>query len=681
MKKVFLKVSYAVLMCICILVCEGAIANIIYAQDQGLTPQQVADIRQVGSAEISPDGNYIAYTLIVQSDPNVENNRATQHLYIYNTETGESRPYYTTSSVSSVSFRPDHSSLTFLTRLEGQSANALFEIPLDGGSAREIFRNDTSIPGYAWASDGFKLAFTAIEPVEEKESALPYEPEIFEEDFAHHHGYFLDFSNRNAVPRQMQTQGTIYKLNWSPDDQLIAVSEAPTPTIDDFYMSQKVKIVDADNGQIVSEIDNEGKLGQIEWSPDGSQLALRAGNDINDPIDGRIMIVSSDGGTPENILPDFEGKFEQITWTKNNTIQFLASEGSETSFGNVQPDGTELERELSAGEPNFISFSKAENETYAFVTGSVEHPTEVYLKRKNQQPDRVTNSNEWLDQVSLGEQKIIKYTARDDLEIEGLLLLPINYQQGESYPLIVVVHGGPEAHYSNGWVTAYSLPGQVGAAEGYAVFYPNYRGSTGRGLEFAKSSQGDAAGAEFDDIIDGVDYLIDEGIADGNRIGVTGGSYGGYATAWMSTYYSDRFAAGVMNVGISNFISKWGTSDIPKELYFVHSLEWLWDDNNWQKYLERSPIYYVDRAQTALLIAHGAEDTRVHPGQSLELHRHIKVRKPEVPLRLVFYPGEGHGYARSTARYDFQLRMMQWFDRFLKEDSDEMPNAIIKPED
>ncbi|MEX1120922.1 MAG: S9 family peptidase, partial [Balneolales bacterium] len=477
----------------------------------------------------------------------------------------------------------------------------------------------------------------------------------------------------------IQTEGTVYELAWSPDGQQLAISEAPTPTIDDFYMFQKVKVVDAESGQITSEIDNEGKLGQIEWSPDGTQLALRAGHDINDPIDGRIMVVSANGGTPENILPDFMGKFEQIKWTGDNTIQFLASEGAETSFGTINSDGSELNRQIPTGEPNIISFSKADNDIYAFVTGAVNHPNEVYVSEGGQQPQRVTYSNDWLDQVTLGEQRIISYSARDGLEIEGLLILPINYQEGNSYPLIVTVHGGPEAHYSNGWLTAYSMPGQVGAAKGYAVFYPNYRGSTGRGLEFVKTSQGKATEGEYDDIVDGVDYLIDEGIADGDRVGVTGGSYGGYATAWMSTYYSDRFAAGVMNVGISNAISKWGTSDIPQELYLVHSLEWLWD-NNWQKYQEKSPIYYVDRAETALLIAHGAEDTRVHPGQSLELHRHIKVRKPDVPLRLVFYPNEGHGYGRSTARYDYNIRMMRWFDRFLQEDGEEVPDATVKGE-
>lgn len=163
-----------------------------------------------------------------------------------------------------------------------------------------------------------------------------------------------------------------------------------------------------------------------------------------------------------------------------------------------------------------------------------------------------------------------------------------------------------------------------------------------------------------------MDYLIDRGIADEDRIGVTGGSYGGYASGWMSTYYSDRFAASVMFVGISNNLSKWGTSDIPDELYLVHARERMWEsDEKWMDYLKRSPIYWVDRAETPILIMHGAEDTRVHPSQSLELYRHLKVRKPEVPVRLVWYPGEGHGNTSASSRFDYSHRMLQWFDTYL----------------
>ena len=275
----------------------------------------------------------------------------------------------------------------------------------------------------------------------------------------------------------------------------------------------------------------------------------------------------------------------------------------------------------------------------------------------------MTDSNPVLKEIEFAKQEVVRYKAKDGLEIEGVLIRPLHEESGKKYPLITIVHGGPEAHFNNGWLTGYSNPGQTGAAEGYAVFYPNYRGSNGRGVKFSLTSQGDPEGKEFDDVVDGVDYLIATGLVDAAKVGVTGGSYGGYATGWLSTRYSDRFAAGVMFVGISNNVSKWGTTDIPKEEYLVHARKWVYEDYDF--FLKRSPVYYADQCKTPLLIMHGEDDPRVHPGQSMELYRHIKSRTT-TPVELVFYPGEGHGNANSTARYDYNLRLMSWFDKYLK---------------
>ena len=182
----------------------------------------------------------------------------------------------------------------------------------------------------------------------------------------------------------------------------------------------------------------------------------------------------------------------------------------------------------------------------ALIGHSRAHPAEVFFLQEGQEPRRLTRSNPWLDEVGLGDQERLEYQARDGLAIEGILIKPLGYEPGQRYPLIVIVHGGPEAHYSNGWLTSYSMLGQLAAARGFAVFYPNYRASTGRGIDFSKMNHQDTAGGEFDDLVDGVKYLIEEGLVDPDRVGVTGGSYGGYATAWLSTYYSEHFAAGVM---------------------------------------------------------------------------------------------------------------------------------------
>ncbi len=641
-------------------------ANIALLQaQQPMSPLQLAELQNVGTVVISSDGNYVAFTKTVPADPREENSPSSTELHYIDVETGQSVHVELEGRPGSLAARPANGTFTFLTRMEGDDHNALYELDPDTGDVSRLFSHESNMSNLVWDDQGRRIAFVSAESIDLPENPLPYEPEIFEENVPQRVAFVADLGTSEPAGHQLEAEGTYYEMSFSPDGTRLAAAVAPSPSVDDSFMFKTVHVFDVNSRQVLNTLDNKGKLGQIVWSPNGQRIALRAGNSINDPIDGRIMIVDATGGTPENINPDFHGKYEQIMWTADDTIHFIASEGVWSSFGTIAPDGTSKNRIIDTGGPIKRSFSVSGAGHIAFAVETPDHPREAYLLREGASDiERLTNTNEWLSDVAMGVQEIVTYNARDGREIEGLLIRPYGESDAERYPVITMVHGGPEAHYSNGWLTGYSLPGQLMAARGYAVFYPNYRGSTGRGLEFIKSSQGDLAGAEFDDIVDGVDYLIETGLADPDRIGVTGGSYGGYATAWMSTFYSDRFAAGVMFVGISNNISKWGTSDIPEELYLVHSRKRIWD--YWEDNLLRSPIYYVERSETPILIMHGAEDTRVHPAQSLELYRHLKVRKPDLPSRLIFYPNEGHGNVRATSRFDYNLRMIRWFDTYLK---------------
>lgn len=634
---------------------------------QVLTPDHVAKTKFVSGSVISPDGKFVAYTVSVPSDPFKENTPAKNHLYVLNTASGETKPYFTSSGVSGIEFRPLKGTVTFLSKGADETVNSLYEISINGGEAVKLYSAGTNMLNYSWHPDGKQIAYSVKEASAAPKTPLTYKPEFYEEELGFQKGYIVDIGSEKKEARVLNVTGSIYMMSWSKDGSKLAVSAAPTSSVDDSYMKQQVFVVDARSANVIHSLDNKGKLGQVVWSPDGRQLALRAGQDIHDPTDGRILIVPAEGGTPVLLDAGFQGQYDQISWTDPGVIHFHASEGTASALGFIQADGSGKQVTFRSAEFAVTGFSRALNGAISFTASSPAHPAELFTiaNTKNAKFFKRTNHNPWLTEVKLGKQEVVKYRARDGkYEIEGILIYPADYQAGTKVPLITVVHGGPEAHYSNGWLTGYSMPGQMAATNGYAVFYPNYRGSTGRGIDFIYSSQGDLAGKEFDDVVDGIDYLVAQGIADNSRVGVTGGSYGGYASAWMSTYYSNRFAAAVMFVGISNNISKWGTSDIPEEMYLVHERKRIWDD--WQGMLERSPVYYVDRAQTPILIMHGANDPRVHPAQSMELYRHIKVRKPDLPVRLVYYPGEGHGNIRSGSRYDYSIRMMQWFDTYLK---------------
>jgi dipeptidyl aminopeptidase/acylaminoacyl peptidase len=637
-----------------------------------ISPIDIARMEYVSSATINDEGSKVAYTVVKQADPLIENASASLKLWLYDVASKTSTPFITQGSLRGVAFRPGHSTITFLTKRDGDSGTSLYEIPLSGGEALKIFEHETSISSYEWGPNGERLVFLATEKAV-KESALPYSPVIYEENLTLRKAFIVVPGNEIAA---IPMEGHCYAAHWNSDGTKLAISVAPTALVDDSYMKQIIQIVDADALSTVAQVAHAAKLGSFTWSPDGERLALIAGADIHDPTAGRLLIADISDGSAKSIIPDFKGQFESVEWVDDKTLRFIAAEGVYTTVGTITSNGKKLQRLIDNENIAFTSFSAATNGTIALVGSTSQHPRELFIyDGKNTM--RATISNDWLSEKKLGRQEVIRYKAKDGLEIEGIVVLPVGYQEGARYPLITVVHGGPEAHYSNGWLTAYSMPGHLGAGNGYMVFYPNYRGSTGRGEHFAKSSQGDPGGLEFDDIIDGVDYLIDNGMVDKNKVGVTGGSYGGYATAWMATRHTERFAAGVMFVGISNNLSKWGTSDIPEEMFLVHSRKRIWDD--YEFFLKRSPIYYSGDAKTPLLILAGAGDTRVDPGQSKELYRHIKTRT-ETPVRLVLYPGEGHGNRNSTARFDYNLRMVRWFNTYLKNEGETMPETEIELE-
>jgi dipeptidyl aminopeptidase/acylaminoacyl peptidase len=656
------------------LLLTGLIFPAAAQENKGLMPLDVAKIKRVADVMISEDGNNIAYLLYNPADPLKENKPADVELYVYRVDEEENVPFITRNRVSDVAFRPGHGSITFLAKLENDENQSLYEIPLSGGEAVKVFSFKTSISDYHWASNGEKLIFIAEEEKDKKEEdRLPYQPNVYEEDLTWNYGWVASVSHPDNA-RKINVEGHFHDVRWSPDGGKLAVAVAPSPLVDDMYMKQSVRIVDAETLNQTGFVNHKGKLGKMAFSPGGDKLAFIGGADIHDPIAGRLFVVDSNGGKPESLRPDYKGKFEEFAWTDNQKLSFISSESVWSAHGTIYADGSGWETKVLKEGPALKGFDLAKNGNLVFIAETPKHPMEVYMmKNEETSPQRVTFHNKWLENKALGEQKIVSYEARDGLEIHGLIIKPLDYREGRKYPLITVVHGGPESHYFNGWLTQYSTVGQVGAALGYAVFYPNYRGSTGRGEEFLKSSQRDMAGKEFDDVVDGVDYLVKQGIADEDKVGVTGGSYGGYATGWFATRYTDRFAAGVMFVGISNNISKWGTGDIPEELYLVHARQRIWE--NYEFFLERSPIYYAGESKTPLLIMAGEEDTRVHPSQSIELYRHIKTRT-DTPVRLVLYPHEGHGNRNSTAQLDYSLRQLRWFEKYLKDKSLEMGTTI-----
>jgi len=646
-----------------------------------LDEMDVARTRFVVDAAISPDGERIAWRM---ADPRIpgrdEDGPARLPLFVTAIDGhGHRARRWLPPDVrpSALAWSPDGRWLAYLARRGDDEEAAIWALPVDGGESVRLVSFPGGILAFDWSPDGRRLAFVAAEPVPEARKKLReqgFDQEIFEEDWQPRRVYVVDLPADPLAPGATAGEprslgdlpGQPWHVRWSPDGGRLLVDLSPRPLTDDRYMFRRLHVIDAATGRVLAKIASPGKLGRFDWTPDGRTVVFVSAADLHDPKEGRLVAAPATGGTPRDLLPSLRETGHVVTFSvaRDGTILWLADVGVGSRVGKVRPDGTGMEILLESTDPVFTGMTAdAAGGRLALVGESPTHPRELFSFRPGEGgPQRLTDLDPWLADRRLGRQEVVRWKAKDGLEIEGLLIHPVERRSGQRVPLIVVCHGGPESHYRNGWLTRYASPGQVAAGRGYAVFYPNYRGSTGYGVGFSKADQGDGGGREFEDVLAGIDHLVSIGLADPDRVGITGGSYGGFFTGWAATRWTRRFRAAVMFVGISDQLSKAGTTDIPREMELVHWLTTPYE--NLRLFLDRSAVLHARDARTPLLILGGTADRRVDPGQSMELYRALKFRG-KVPVRLVRYPGEGHGNRRAAARLDYNLRMMRWFDHFL----------------
>lgn len=636
----------------------------------------IAKIQNAGNLTVAPDGQTIAYTVSKYPDLHAGEDDGGSNSQLYIMRPDAAPVLFTTAerSVSGLQFSPDGQTVYFRTRRGDDKHNALYAISLSGGEATQVFRHETSLGDYAIAPDGDTLFFVATEKDDDKSKLAKkgFDAYAYEEDQTLRAVWTASLGGDEKASKLFDDKH-VTSLELSPNGQTLVVAAAPTALVDDGLMKTRLHVLDPKTGDLRVEIPTPGKLGTYVISPDNQRIAFNAGTDIHDTATGVLMVANISDGSFQQLTPNALQHVTDVEWLDNDSILANAHRGVESALVSYSLTGT-VERTFAT--PSDIVVRNVEvgsGGALFFTADSPAHPREVFAAEQGR-VEKLTNINSWLEDITLAPQTTFTFAARDGRQIEGLLITPNGDKPAGGWPLIMTVHGGPESHDSDGWLTAYSRPGQFGAGDGYAVFYPNYRGSTARGVAFAKEHQNDYAGAEFNDLTDAVDALVEAGIVDKDRVGITGGSYGGYASMWGATAQSEHFAAAVPFVGISNQVSKFGTSDIPNEMHLVHSLKWPWEDN-WMNLLERSPIFHAGKSTTPTLIMHGEKDTRVHPSQSMELYRSMKVRT-DTPVRLVFYPNEGHGNRNAASRTDYAYRLMRWMDTYLAEDAnrdDPMP--------
>jgi dipeptidyl aminopeptidase/acylaminoacyl peptidase len=632
--------------------------------------EHLPKVQHAGNISVSNDGEITAYTISVPRDVlnGDKDGTADTHLYVIKDDS-KPIPFITThGSVSALQFSADNATLYFKSKRGDDKNTSLYSISLAGGEAEKVFEYETSIGDYRVTNDGSTLHFVAREKDDKKDlKDKGFKAYAYEEDQRLASLWSVSLIDDDAKPVKVFDSGHVSAFEVSPNEKTLVLAAAPTNLVDDSLMLRDLYFVNPQSGETISTIDIPGKLGAFELSEDGKHLAFLAGTDIHDTASGVLMVAKANSDSFTQLTKDALQHIQDIDWLDDDILAVVHS-GVESDLVVYETDG-DIKRTLKTPDDIVVRSADVGDDEIRFIADSPKHPREVFSQKRNKTV-KLSAHNAWLNELELAQQTTFTFEARDGASIEGLLVTPNGTKPAGGWPLILTVHGGPEAHYSDGWITRYSDGGQFAAADGYAVYYPNYRGSTGRGVAFAKEHQNDYAGKEFNDLVDGVDALVEAGIVNKDRVGITGGSYGGYASMWGATAQTDHFAAAVAFVGISNQVSKFGTSDIPNEMHLVHSLKWPWEDN-WMNLLERSPIFHAGKSKTPTLIMHGENDTRVHPSQSMELYRSMKVRT-ETPVRLVFYPGEGHGNRKAAAQYDYSLRFMRWMDTYLAEDATRM---------
>ncbi len=412
----------------------------------------------------------------------------------------------------------------------------------------------------------------------------------------------------------------------------------------------------------------EGKyaIASIASSRDGQALTWLHSGAMGEETADEVWVARV-GEQPRLFTSDYSGATAAADFTPDGqALHVIGIEGTRTVLGRFALDA-EASETLLTGRTFESSFTSAyhvsvsaDGTRIACVLEDVDQPAEVFVGELGGELRRVSTFNAYLSEVALGRGETVEWTAPDGLRIEGVLIYPAEYEEGKRYPLITHIHGGPTWQWLMRFMGGWHDWGQWLAAQGYAVLLPNPRGSSGRGREYAWTNQRNWGHGDFGDVLSGVDAMIERGIADPERLGIGGWSYGGYMTAW-AIGQTDRFKAAIVGAGVTDLLS-FQAADIPSWLPGQMMLTPSYREP--EVYLRSSPITHVANAKTPTLILHGASDERVRLGQGKELYHAL--RGLGVPTEMVIYPREPHIFQERYHQRDLLTRVADWFDRWVK---------------
>lgn len=646
------------------------------AQEQApprvLSARDTLRIDAVGSPKLSPDGEWVVYTRRAR-DMDAADLAAVTHLWRVRVDGSGNRQLTRGSAdATAPAWSPDGAVIAFLAA-RGEEADAKTQVhflPADGGEAWQVTEHDESVGAFSFAPDGSALLFTARDPLpeaEEERRRREGDAEVVDSLHRMTHLWLHDLAT-GETRRLTGGDFTAANPDWSPDSLRIAFETRPNPTANDRWRSD-IRVLDVVTGALRLLHENGGSDTAPRWSPDGRTIAFAsnptaASNTLHD----KLYLAPADGGAPRVLLEDVDRDFTVPIWSANGRHVFWPT-GAGTSTGLFRvsiESGAVLTAAAPGGRNSAWSLSD-DGDRWVWVHTSPGWPAEIHTATADGEPLRLTDANAWLrdEQVQLGAVETVRWTNSDGDPVEGVLTLPVGYEEGVSYPFIVNPHGGP----TGASLAAFNAAAQFFAGNGYAVLQPNFRGSTNYGQAFVSANIDNWGVTDYDDVMTGVDHAIAMGWADPERLICYGWSYGGYLAAWIVTQ-TDRFRAVSPGAGLTNLYSMYSTNDLQDYLAsFFGGTPWTATGN----YREHSPITYAADVTSPVLLMHGGADTRVPPEQSVEFYRALRDLGKDVTF--VRFPREGHGIVEPL----HQMDRLRRYAAFFGEHVDNPPISEVQP--
>ena len=646
-------------------------------------PVDVFALEYASDPQIAPDGAHVVY---VRQSMDIMNDQRTSALWIVDADGSNHRPLTEPGqSASSPRWSPSGDRIAYVARTD--EGAEVFVQWMDTGQTAKLTQLAESPSGLAWSPNGTHLAFSMmVKQIEPSFASMPERPSgaewaptpdvvddtIYRSDGR---GYLNDgFTHlftlpaEGGMPRQI-THGDYDHSGapvWTPDSAALLLSANRHDDAERDPLNTEVYRIDVDSREITTLTDRVGPDGDLALSPSGDRIAYTGFDDREQGYQvTRLYVMNADGRNARVVTPDFDRDVQNPTWsTDGQQIVFQYDDEGTTKIGTVTLDGQREEIAAQVGGTSIGrpytsgSFSLADNGRFAFTHGTSQRPADVAIGQSGQEPQVLTALNEDLfGHKTLGTVEEFTYTSsHDGRDVEGWVVTPPDFDPDKEYPLLLEIHGGPFAAYG----PYFSTEVQLYASAGYVVLYTNPRGSTSYGQDFGNAIHHAYPGNDYDDLMSGVDAVIDRGFIDTDRLYVTGGSGGGVLTAWI-VGQTDRFRAAVSAKPVINWYSWALTADM-----YPYGIKYWFPGTPWEHtehYMERSPISLVGNVTTPTMLLTGTEDYRTPMSDSEQYYQALQYEGVETAL--VRMKGASHGIAARPSQLIAKVNyILAWFERY-----------------